>query len=300
MALTKEPIDVLMLTLDSESFLKDSLNSIFREIPVNHLIVCDGGSKDKTISILKEYPKVELYEKPEIRTTSKCLEFLIGKVKTKWLAIIDSDIVLTKGWFDSMTKKGLIDVGESANRILAYHFYRNDTEKLNTNSRSGDMCHLIRTETLENFRLDDDYMQRYTDLFLRQFIESQGFKYEKIMAKPHIHNQGEGVIYKAGPEKSFKKIVFQKPEWVITNKEKKKEWDIKHGKAIVKYLDPDFYLIKNIKWLDYFIGLLPRQWIMDNNPKWMKRYKRADSKIFRFKKFCYKTLMKFDIVDKGN
>jgi len=45
-------IDVVMLTLDAELSLEKSLFSIYKEIPVNRLIVCDGGSKDNTIKIL--------------------------------------------------------------------------------------------------------------------------------------------------------------------------------------------------------------------------------------------------------
>ena len=71
-----ESIDVLMLTLDEETFIERCLHSIYREIPVRRLIVCDGGSKDNTIEVLKNFPRVELHVRPDIRTTAKILEFL--------------------------------------------------------------------------------------------------------------------------------------------------------------------------------------------------------------------------------
>ncbi|MGH9878812.1 MAG: glycosyltransferase family A protein, partial [Nitrososphaerales archaeon] len=45
-----DPIDVVMLTLDAENFLERSLNTVYREIPVRRLLICDGGSKDETIN----------------------------------------------------------------------------------------------------------------------------------------------------------------------------------------------------------------------------------------------------------
>ncbi len=50
-----EPIDVVMATLDSEVFLEKSLYSVYKEIPVRKLFVCDGGSKDSTVEILKNF-----------------------------------------------------------------------------------------------------------------------------------------------------------------------------------------------------------------------------------------------------
>ena len=46
---SSQGIDVIMMTLDAEAFLEKSLFSIYQEIPVKRLIICDGGSKDSTI-----------------------------------------------------------------------------------------------------------------------------------------------------------------------------------------------------------------------------------------------------------
>jgi len=51
-----EPVDVLLFTLDAEIYLEKCLDSLYREIPVNKIIALDGGSKDRTIEILKKYP----------------------------------------------------------------------------------------------------------------------------------------------------------------------------------------------------------------------------------------------------
>ncbi len=92
-----EPIDVIMPTLDAEVFLEKCLYSVYKEIPVRKLFVCDGGSKDQTIEILKKFPRVESFVKSDIRTTGKVMEFLMSLVETNWFVQIDSDIVLTYG-----------------------------------------------------------------------------------------------------------------------------------------------------------------------------------------------------------
>ena len=72
-----EPIDVIMMTLDAENFLEKSLYTVYREIPVKRLIVCDGGSNDSTIKILENFPRTEIHIKSEFKTGAKSLEFLI-------------------------------------------------------------------------------------------------------------------------------------------------------------------------------------------------------------------------------
>ena len=97
-----EGIDVLLLTLDAEKFLRRSLDSLYAEVPVARLLVCDGGSKDKTQEVLKQFPRVELHVRLDIRTTGKALEFLISKATSKWVVITDSDLTFPKGWYDEM------------------------------------------------------------------------------------------------------------------------------------------------------------------------------------------------------
>ena len=106
-------VDVIIPTLDAENFLEKCLYTVYREIPVRKLFVCDGGSKDATTEILKKFPRVELHVRPDIRTQGKTLEFLMHLVETEWFLLIDADIELLSGWFDEMIKnKSNFDVLE--------------------------------------------------------------------------------------------------------------------------------------------------------------------------------------------
>jgi len=100
----EDPIDVLMLTLDAVTFLERCLHSVYKEIPVRRLLVCDGGSKDGTIETLEKYPRAKVFIRPDIRTTGKAFEFLFSHVETEWFVLIDADIELSPGWYDNMRK----------------------------------------------------------------------------------------------------------------------------------------------------------------------------------------------------
>lgn len=215
-----DPIDVIMLTLDAENFLERCLYTIYREVPVNRLLVCDGGSRDQTTDILKKFPRVELHTRPDIGTTGKALEFLISMVETKWFVMIDSDIELSPGWYDEMLKNTVTyDVLENSRRIMAYHFYREDHTKLDPDSRAFDLCHMIRKSAVSDFHCDDDYVWRYTDIMLRQ-VEKSNHRYGKIDSAYHVHNETERIPYESDKEKNYWRIVFHEPRIVITDDHK--------------------------------------------------------------------------------
>ncbi len=271
-----EPVEVIMLTLDAENFLEKCLYTVYREIPVRKLIVCDGGSKDSTHEIFKKFPRVNLLVKPEIRTTGKAMEYLMSLIETDWFVLIDADIELSHGWYDEMCNhKEEFDVLENSKRVLAYHLYREDKIKLQSDIRALDLCHLIKKPAVENFHCDDDYMWRFTDFLLRQVVENSGFKYGKISSTKHIHNETERIVYESDNEKNFEKIVWKEPERIVLDKKKADLNIVKHAKAVVKYLDPNFPLVRNDKGIDSLVRTLERDWVEKNGPSWIKRYDKA-------------------------
>ena len=284
------PIDVIMATLDSEFVLEKCLYTVYREIPVRKLFVCDGGSKDETLEILKKFPRVEIFVKPEIRTGGKLVGFLMSLTETEWFAFVDSDIELSEGWYDEMNKDKKYDVIESSNRISAYHLFRQDELKLEEGSRASDFCHLVKKDAIQNYHCEDDYMLRYTDLLFQQAVEKSGYKYGKVKTK-HVHHETERIAYQSDNEKNFRKMEWNEPEWKIIDKEKADAQTLKNAKAIVKYLDPDFHVVKNSKWLDGVIRKLDRKWVLENGPQWIKRYDHGSSKTFSLKKFVYKNFL---------
>jgi len=274
-----ESIDVLMMTLDEETFIERCLHSIYREIPIRRLIVCDGRSKDNTIKILKKFPRVELHIRPDIRTTAKILEFLFSQIETDWFAFMDGHLELEAGWYEKMIKhKAESDVLENSKRILGYHFFVEDKAKLQKDARFGSLCHLIKKEAVKNYKCDDDYMWRNTDIFFRYFIDKSGYKWKKISETYHVHNETERVPYSSDDDKKYRKYVFSGLKAETIDESKKKMWDIKTAKSMIKYLDP-FLPSLSTNSVNVFITNLEREWIEKNGPKWLERYDKAKKSL---------------------
>ena len=86
-------ISIITVTLNSEKTIRDTINSILSQDYKNleHIIV-DGGSKDKTLSILNKYKnkKVKIYKKKNFGIY-KSINFGIKKSKGKFISILNSD-----------------------------------------------------------------------------------------------------------------------------------------------------------------------------------------------------------------
>jgi glycosyltransferase involved in cell wall biosynthesis len=50
-----KPVDVVILTKNSERLLRECIDSVYRNVPVSRLIVVDGYSTDSTKNIVNEF-----------------------------------------------------------------------------------------------------------------------------------------------------------------------------------------------------------------------------------------------------
>ena len=50
-----KPVDVAILTMNSDRMLRECINSVYQNVPVNNLIIVDGYSTDTTADIVKEF-----------------------------------------------------------------------------------------------------------------------------------------------------------------------------------------------------------------------------------------------------
>jgi glycosyltransferase involved in cell wall biosynthesis len=270
-------IDVLLLTLDAEPFLERSLRSLYAEVPVARLLVCDGGSKDKTLEILKDFPRVELFVRPDIRTTGKSLEFLFGKAESDWVMITDADLTFPKGWYDEMCKyREKFDAFDSR-RIHAYEFYREDPATSDLGKRPlVNSPQMARREVLRDFKVDDDYMWRITDIATRQMIEKNGLRYGKVVSTYHFHHTTEETKYSSDPTKVATKIIFEEPRVEIVNQGNWNRRLVENAKSYVKYIDPTLPYVASDREIDkVLLPMLERDWVVANGPVWVQRYDEA-------------------------
>ena len=112
-------VDVVLLTFNSvKPVLPECLQSLKREVPVNRLIVVDGGSTDATLDVCQEYfPNCEIINDVDgNRATSR--QKGIESVKTDWFLFLDADVILHAQWFSEAVQSINPKVGAVQGAII--------------------------------------------------------------------------------------------------------------------------------------------------------------------------------------
>lgn len=98
-------ISVIVLTLNSENYIKGCLESINEQIYPRkdfEVVVIDSNSKDKTREIAKELgARVVNTNK---KGFAKCRNFAIKEARHPWVAFTDSDCIVDKNWLKELVR----------------------------------------------------------------------------------------------------------------------------------------------------------------------------------------------------
>lgn len=89
-------IDVVVLTKNSAITINACLHGIFNSIPVNNLLIIDGGSSDATLKIARKHGATIIYEKENLARARYRGALEAG---TQWFCFVDSDIILYPSWY---------------------------------------------------------------------------------------------------------------------------------------------------------------------------------------------------------
>ena len=173
-----------MITKNSDFMLKSCIESIYANLPVENLIIVDGFSTDKTLSIInklnKKFKTIKVITLEGSRALAR--ETGIRNVKTKWFMFVDSDIILTKNWFKTAEKQLREDVGavwgvniDVVPGIKDKWFIRLQSFVANYcfSIRGGTHDTLIRFEAVKDIKIPD-YLQAYEDAFIINYIKKKG------------------------------------------------------------------------------------------------------------------------------
>jgi glycosyltransferase involved in cell wall biosynthesis len=181
-----EPIDVVMLTKNSEHLLVKCLRSIYENVPVKRLIVVDGFSNDNTLKIMNEFNKkygnVTIIS--EKGTRAKAREKGIEKVTTAWFMFVDSDVILCEGWFEKAEKYMNKDLGalwglnidvipNVKNKLFLRSLLLIARESFNL--RGGMHDTLIRHELVKDIRIPER-LHAYEDAYIVNWVKKKGYK----------------------------------------------------------------------------------------------------------------------------
>lgn len=91
-------ISVLLLTQNSEKFIKRCLDSLIR---FDEVVMIDGGSTDRTLEIAKQYPNVAIHNNPWPGFIAQ-RNVSIDKASHEWCFMIDSDEKITEELVDEI------------------------------------------------------------------------------------------------------------------------------------------------------------------------------------------------------
>jgi glycosyltransferase involved in cell wall biosynthesis len=181
-----EPLDVVMLTKNSEHVLKECLESIYANVPVRRLIVIDGSSTDGTLRMMNEfnqkYGNVTIFT--ENGSRAKARQRGIQEVETEWFMFADSDVILCNDWLSKAEKHIAADVGavwglnidiipSVNNRVFlkSLAFVARECFKL----RGGMHDTLILRKTVEDIHIPEE-LHAYEDAYIVNWIKKKGYR----------------------------------------------------------------------------------------------------------------------------
>lgn len=144
-------VSVAMTTYNGDKYIKEQLDSILSQINLDdEIIICDDGSTDKTITIIKEYmnkdKRIKLYKNNHLGAVLN-FESAISKCTKEIIFLSDQDDI----WCDKKIFK-VMECFANNNTLLVLHNGRNFTG-----------C---------NRKINDDLIKNMKHGFLRNIIKS--------------------------------------------------------------------------------------------------------------------------------
>jgi len=174
--------DVIILTKNSMApSLPETIASVYANIPVNRLIVVDGGSTDGTKDYLTKQGDVFMLDDSRgNRATAR--QKGIENVQTEYFAFVDSDMILQRDWYLQALALMLPKVGA----ISTYPRYFGTAEKAQralekmygrpTRRRFDTAAALLRTSAVRGIQIpSEDEQVPSEDEFIGRVVQKRGF-----------------------------------------------------------------------------------------------------------------------------
>jgi glycosyltransferase involved in cell wall biosynthesis len=192
--LTK-PVDVVILTKNSERLLKKCIDSVYRNVPVDRLIVVDGYSTDNTMRIVKQFQRrygnvIFVQDKG---TRSSARQIAMSKVKSDWFMFVDSDVILSENWFSKAEKLIKDDIGaiwgieiwSVLRKTKILKLFERVTLKI-FEKRGGTHDLLVRRKAIEDIQAPYQ-LHTYEDAYIKAWICGKGYKVIGVYQPYCIH-----------------------------------------------------------------------------------------------------------------
>ena len=179
-------VDVVLLTKNSDYLLEKCIASIYQNVPVNNLIAVDGFSTDRTMDIIGKLKR----KNGNVKTLNvdgsraRARQRGIDQVETESFVFVDSDVILSKGWFEKAKKWLTSDVGAvwgvnidvipgvKDERIMQFQSL---IARQCFGIRGGMHDTLIRTDAVKGIEIPEQ-LHAYEDAFIINWIKERGYK----------------------------------------------------------------------------------------------------------------------------
>jgi glycosyltransferase involved in cell wall biosynthesis len=181
-----QPIDVVVLTKNSEHLLEKCLASVYENVPVKNLFVIDGFSTDRTLKIINQtreaHGNVTVLNVDGSRARAR--QKGIQHVSTDWFMFVDSDVILSLDWFKKAQKSMRDDVGAvwGVNIDVVPNLKDKRIIKLQSliarqcfDLRGGMHDTLIRREAVEGIKIPEK-LHAYEDAYIINWIKKKGYQ----------------------------------------------------------------------------------------------------------------------------
>ncbi|MGB9135047.1 MAG: glycosyltransferase family 2 protein [Candidatus Bathyarchaeia archaeon] len=190
-------VDVAVLTKNSQETLEQCLESIYKNVPVNRLIVVDGYSTDKTLEIVKTFDdnhhNVLLIS--DRGTRGRARQKAIEAVETEWFMFVDSDVILCDKWFevaikivdDNVGAVWGIEIWSVVKNPAALKLFKQITMKI-FETRGGTHDLLVRHKALADIKIPDE-LHVFEDTFIKNWITKKGYKVVSAYLPYCIHRR---------------------------------------------------------------------------------------------------------------
>lgn len=267
---SEDGVDVIIPVMNTTRLWERNLYNFYERIPIERLLIGDGGCKDNTISIVQKFPRVEIIDQSSLKSLGYSINELIKHVKTQWFIYLHSDVFLPENWYENMcTNKHRFDWFECERVMSVMINYKPNHQ--NTAERAYSGSQMGKTEIFRQFspKIDDDYLYRNEDIVFSELVKSQGGKYGRTFDTFHYHQ----VLNREGElEPKYKEIKIIKETDLIWEKSMLD----KHVRGIIKYLRPKGYLnkivVNSLSRLDEISPLdwhELTEWTKKTNPIWL-------------------------------
>jgi glycosyltransferase involved in cell wall biosynthesis len=181
-----QPIDVVVLTKNSEHLLDKCLVSVYKNVPVKNLIIVDGFSTDRTLKIINKireaHRNVTVLNVDGSRARAR--EKGMQQVTTDWFMFVDSDVILSRDWFRKAEKNMRSDVGAvwGVNIDMIPNMKDKRIIKLQNliarqcfSLRGGMHDTLIRREAVKDIKIPEQ-LHAYEDAYIINWIKKKGYQ----------------------------------------------------------------------------------------------------------------------------